>query len=87
MPIKNTLSIISECEEKKASPVPGAVHGFECEGLLLDLKGEHVLAVVLPVTGGLPQLTVVDVGRHHLLETSLPVLTLPKTNQGFHLTS
>lgn len=60
-----------------------AVHGFEGEGLLLCLKGKHVLAIVLPVTGGLPQLTVVDVGRHHLLETPLPVLTLPKTDQGF----
>lgn len=60
-----------------------AVHGFEGEGLLLYVEGEHVLAVVLPVAGGLPQLTVVDVGRHHLLETSLPVLTLPKREQGF----
>ncbi len=58
-----------------------AVHGLEGEGLLLYLEGEHVLTVVLPVTGGLPQLTVVDVGRHHLLETPLPVLTLPKTEQ------
>lgn len=61
-----------------------AVHGFEGEGLLLHLEGEHVLAVVLPVAGGLPQLAVVDVGRHHLLETPLPVLTLPKTQQRFH---
>lgn len=60
-----------------------AVHGFEGEGLLLCLEGEHVLAVVLPMTRGLPQLTVVDVGRHNLLETPLSVLTLPKTDQGF----
>ena len=60
-----------------------AVHGFEGEGLLLHLEGEHVLAVVLPVAGGLPQLSVVDVGRYHLLETPLPVLTLPKTEQRF----
>lgn len=57
-----------------------AVHGFEGEDLLLHLKGEHVLAVVLPVSGGLPQLAVVDVGSHHLLEAPLSVLTLPKTD-------
>lgn len=62
--------------------MPWAVHGFEGEGLLLHLKGEHVLAVVLPVTGGLPQLTVIDVGCHNLLEASLPVLTLPHKNEG-----
>lgn len=60
-----------------------AVHGFEGEGLLLYFEGEHVLAVVLPVPGSLPQLTVVDVGCHHLLETPLPVLALPETEQGF----
>lgn len=56
------------------------VHWFEGEGLLLHLEGEHVLAIVLPVSRGLPQLTVVDVGCHHLLETPLPVLALPKNN-------
>lgn len=55
-----------------------AVHGFEGEGLLLYLEGEHVLAVVLPMSRGLPQLAVVDVGRHHFLEAPLPVLTLRK---------
>lgn len=59
-----------------------AVHGLEGEGLLLGLEGEHVVAVVLPVAGGLPQLAVVDVGRHHLLETPLPVLTLANTERG-----
>lgn len=44
----------AEYEEKKASPVSRAVHGFEGEGLLLYLEREHVLAVVLPVSGGLP---------------------------------
>lgn len=63
--------------EKEALPVSWAVHGFEGEGLLLGLEGEHVLTVVLPVAGGLPQLAVVDVGRDHLLEPPLPVLALP----------
>lgn len=60
----------------EVSPVARAVHGLEGEGLLLHLEGEHVLAVVLPVPGGLPQLAVVDVGRHHLLEAPPPVLAL-----------
>lgn len=63
--------------EAEVSPVSRAVHGFEGEGLLLGLEGEHVLTVVLPVAGGHPQLAVVDVGRHHLLEAPLPVLALP----------
>lgn len=63
------------------SPVPGAVHGFEGEGLLLRLKWKHVLTIVLPVAGRVPQLAVVDVGGHDLLETPLPVLALPETQQ------
>lgn len=56
----------------------GAVHGFEGKCLFLHFEGEHVLAVVLPVAGGLPQFAVVDVWRHHLLETTFPVFTLVK---------
>lgn len=58
-----------------------AVHGFESEGFLLGFKGEHVLAVMLPVSGGHPELAVVDVGGHHLLKTPLPVLTLSNKDQ------
>lgn len=36
---------------------------------------------MLPVAGRLPQLAVVDVGAHHLLETPPPVLALPETPQ------
>jgi len=61
--------------------VSRAVHGFERKGLLLHLEGEHVLAVVLPVARGLPQLAVVDVGRDHFLEAPLPVLTLHQGGQ------
>ena len=39
---------------------------------------EHVVRVVVPVTGSFPQLRVVNVWRHHLLETSLPVTFLKK---------
>lgn len=69
--------------ETNASPVSRTVHWLESEGLFLCLEGEHVLAVVLPVARGLPQFAVVDVGRHNLLETPLPVLALPEQEQSF----
>lgn len=67
-------------QSHQVSPVSGAVHGFEGEGLLLRLKWKHVLTVVLPVARCLPQLAVVYVGGHHLLETPPSVLALPKTS-------
>lgn len=57
-------------------PVAWAVHRLECKDLFLHLKGEHVIAVVLPMPGGLPQLAVVNVWCHHLLEASLLILIL-----------
>ena len=66
----------------RALPVSGAVHGLEGVGFLLHLEGEHVLAVVLPVAGGLPQLAVVNVGRDYFLEAPLLVLTLPMVEKG-----
>jgi hypothetical protein len=39
----------------------GAVHGLERPLLLLNVEGEHVIVVVLPVTGRLPELAVVHV--------------------------
>ena len=59
----------------------GTVHGFQGESLLLYVEGEHVLRVVLPMAGGLPQLAVVDVGRDDFLETSLSVLATNEFNQ------
>lgn len=53
-----------------------AVHGFQSKQLLLHLKGEHVLAVVLPVARGHPESAVVDVWGDHLLESSFPIFTL-----------
>lgn len=68
-------------ETKKPSPMSRAVHRFECKGFLLCFEGEHVLAVMLPVSGGHPQLAVVDVGGHHLLKSPPSVLTLSKNKQ------
>lgn len=43
--------------------VPRAVHRLERPRLLLDRQREHVVLVVLPVAGRLPQLAVVHVRR------------------------
>lgn len=53
-----------------------AVHGFQGKQLLFHFKGEHVLAVVLPVARGHPEPAVIDVRGDHLLESSFPVFTL-----------
>ena len=45
----------------KNQAVTRAIHRLECPCLLLDIEGEHVILVVRPVTGGLPELRVVHV--------------------------
>jgi hypothetical protein len=50
------------------------IHGLEAELLFLDVDEEHVLLVVLCVSGRLPQVQVVHVWRHNLLVLVLPVL-------------
>lgn len=57
-------------------PVSRAVHGFQSKQLLFHFKGEHVLAVVLPVARGHPEPAIIDVRGDHLLESSFPVFTL-----------
>lgn len=80
-PNKSTLNKKNSPGGPELSPVSRAVHGLEGKDLLLHLEGEHVLAVVLPVSGGHPQLAVVDVRRHHLLEASVSVLALSRKSQ------
>lgn len=58
--------------------MPRAVHGLESKDVVFHREGEHVFAVVLPVTRGLPQFAVIDVGRRHFLKASSPVLILDK---------
>jgi hypothetical protein len=62
--------------------VSRAVHRLEAELLLLDLEGEHVLGIVAPVAGCLPEIRLVHVGGHDLLETALAVLLLHQGVQG-----
>jgi hypothetical protein len=56
----------------------GTVHGLDGELFLVDRHAEHVIGVVLPMSGSLPELRVVDVGRANLGVTSLVVFALSK---------
>lgn len=62
--------------------VTRAVHGLESKLLLLDFEGEHVLLVMCPMAGGLPQICLVHVGGHDLGESSLAIFCLEEVHQG-----
>eukprot|EP00053_Salpingoeca_punica_P013384 m.120929 g.120929 ORF g.120929 m.120929 type:complete len:748 (-) comp16189_c0_seq1:23-2266(-) len=61
--------------------VARAVHRLQSKLLLLHFKAEHVVLVVVPVAGGLPQPDVVHVGADDLSEAALPVLGLDEGDQ------
>ena len=63
------------------TPVPRAVHRLEGEGLLLNLKREHVLCIMLLVARRYPQLAVVDLGTPSSITmmTVFPCTTMHKT--------
>jgi hypothetical protein len=54
--------------------VTRAVHRLESPFSLFNIKFEHVILVVSPMTGGLPNADVVHVGRLDFLVSSLAVL-------------
>jgi hypothetical protein len=64
-------NIVTRLEKFKIDPAPDSVvedetmartvHRLQSELFLLHLEPEHVLGVVIPVAGGLPQPGVVDV--------------------------
>jgi hypothetical protein len=60
--------------------VSRTVHGLESELLLLDLEAEHVIGVVVPMAGGLPQSRVVNVRGHNLKMTKPINNNLKMTN-------
>lgn len=41
-----------------------AVHRLQCPFLLLDVKDEHVVFVILPMSRGLPEFAVVHIWRN-----------------------
>lgn len=69
IPMQNT-KVCHPNWELSVTPIPRSenqtmswtIHRLESEFLLLDLELEHVVGVILPVTGGFPELRVVHVG-------------------------
>lgn len=61
----------------KDQTVSGAVHGLDGELFLVDREAEHVFGVILPVTRGLPEFRVVNVGRTDLDVATFVVFALP----------
>ena len=60
----------------------GAVHGFDGVIFTIDFGEVHVFFVVIPVTGGFPQLPVHDHGGHDFLVTVLAMDFSPVIDQG-----
>ncbi len=60
----------------------GAVHGFDGVHLVVDHGGVHVVLVVLPVAGGLPEVSVEDLGGQDLLVSGRNVDLPPVAHEG-----
>jgi hypothetical protein len=60
----------------KDQTVSRTVHRLDSKLFLVNRHAKHVVGVVLPVTGSLPELRVVDVGRTDLSVTTLVVFAL-----------
>lgn len=67
-----TVTTITVAEQNK---VTRAVHGLQSPLALLDVQFEHIIRIVLPVTGLLPDADVVHVRGLDLLVATLAVLT------------
>lgn len=57
------------------------IHRLQGKGFLLNIKGEHILGIMLPMAGSHPELGIVNVGRNYLLEATFPVLSLNEVLQ------
>jgi len=67
---------------REKETVTRAVHGLQGPLILLNLEGEHIVLVMLPVTRLLPESGVVHVGRHDFLVTAGPVLVTEEALEG-----
>jgi hypothetical protein len=67
---KFTVTTLTVVENEE---VGRAVHGLEGPLALLDIKLKHIVLVVLPVTGSLPDINIVHVGGLNLLVATLAV--------------
>lgn len=65
----------------KHEAMGGAVHGFETELFLFDVKHKHLVLVVIVMTRRLPELDVEHVGRHDLRVSTLTILALDEGHQ------
>ena len=54
--------------------VARTIHGFQAKLLLLNLKQEHAVSIMLPMSRRLPQIRLVHVGRDDFFEATLSVL-------------
>ena len=60
----------------------GTVHGLDGKVLVVYLGRVHVVLVVVPVTGGLPEGAREDDGRLHLLVAIVVLHLLPVAHEG-----
>jgi len=61
--------------------VTGAVHGLQSEILFFDLEGKHVVLVLSPMAGSLPQSVAVHVGGDNLTVSSDFIFSSNKLNK------
>ena len=66
----------------KHQAVAGAVHRLKRKSFLLNVKLEHVVGIMLPMSRCLPQLTAVNVRGPNLRETAQSVLLSNEANKG-----
>lgn len=53
--------LVTSIPRVKDDAMPWAIHRFQSPFLLLDVERKHVVLIVLPVSGGFPEFTVVHI--------------------------
>lgn len=56
--------LVAAVSRVKDQTMAGTVHWLERPFFLFNIKKEHVILVVLPMTRGLPQFAVIHIGRN-----------------------
>ena len=57
--------LVTSIPRVKDETMPRAVHRFQGPLLLLDVEREHVVFVVLPVSGSFPEFAIVHIRRYN----------------------
>ena len=55
--------LVTSVPRVKDDAMSRTIHRFQCPFLLLDIECEHVVFVVLPVSGSFPEFAVVHIRR------------------------